>query len=633
MAIPIKAALVLSTKAFNVALKASTKAVGVFAGVAKSAAIAVTAVAGVLTAVVYRQTQLIDSLGKTSSKLGIGVEFLQKFRFAAEQTGVGTDTADMALQRFTRRLGEAQKGTGELLPALRDLGFTQNQIAKLSPEEALFALADALEQVESPTERLALAFKAFDSEGAALINTIGGGKDELLEFFGIAEDLGFILSGDAVRGVEKFNDTLNELFLIIGGVINGVVAALAPTLVILTEQMKDFFKEVQDADGTFNTLAREIKDSLIVAFDSFLGGLERVVNFMADLGNAIVKLGRAVPGLDLFPVDDDSAERYKEITDAVDILQSAQSNLDDSLFSSFREGITPGDVTSTALDELDKLGVMTDKIREKIADLGILDTVGRTFGFTTDDAAEIIEMMKNAISVGLSLSEDELATFFPFGTADFSGLRETIRNEIGKGFTAGIKDAGDDPDTVEPILTMFEKLANKFAEIMETSTATIGKRLKDAGVGQFTKTLEDGLIKAATMFEDTLAEAFVNGKADFSDLADFIKVTLAKAFIQKSITGPLLALFGLPGFDGGGYTGNGARVGGVDGKGGFPAILHPNETVVDHAMGQGGTMGGTTIINNISAIDTLDFQSRIAQDPTFIYAVTQAGARNIPGSR
>ncbi len=32
----------------------------------------------------------------------------------------------------------------------------------------------------------------------------------------------------------------------------------------------------------------------------------------------------------------------------------------------------------------------------------------------------------------------------------------------------------------------------------------------------------------------------------------------------------------------------GARSGGVDGKGGFPAILHPNETVVDHTQGQGG---------------------------------------------
>jgi hypothetical protein len=35
-------------------------------------------------------------------------------------------------------------------------------------------------------------------------------------------------------------------------------------------------------------------------------------------------------------------------------------------------------------------------------------------------------------------------------------------------------------------------------------------------------------------------------------------------------------------FAGGGYTGNAPRAGGVDGQGGFPAILHPRETVIDH---------------------------------------------------
>ena len=39
-------------------------------------------------------------------------------------------------------------------------------------------------------------------------------------------------------------------------------------------------------------------------------------------------------------------------------------------------------------------------------------------------------------------------------------------------------------------------------------------------------------------------------------------------------------------FDGGGYTGNGSRSGGVDGKGGFYAILHPKETVIDHTKPQ-----------------------------------------------
>lgn len=36
-------------------------------------------------------------------------------------------------------------------------------------------------------------------------------------------------------------------------------------------------------------------------------------------------------------------------------------------------------------------------------------------------------------------------------------------------------------------------------------------------------------------------------------------------------------------FEGGGFTGRGARSGGMDGKGGFPAMLHPNESVIDRS--------------------------------------------------
>jgi hypothetical protein len=69
-------------------------------------------------------------------------------------------------------------------------------------------------------------------------------------------------------------------------------------------------------------------------------------------------------------------------------------------------------------------------------------------------------------------------------------------------------------------------------------------------------------------------------------------------------------------FEGGGFTGTGGRSGGVDGKGGFPAILHPNETVIDHTKGQGG---GITVVNNIDATGSgadVDMKIRAAMQQT-----------------
>jgi hypothetical protein len=53
-----------------------------------------------------------------------------------------------------------------------------------------------------------------------------------------------------------------------------------------------------------------------------------------------------------------------------------------------------------------------------------------------------------------------------------------------------------------------------------------------------------------------------------------------------------------PSFEGGGFTGYGSRSGGIDGRGGFAAVLHPNETVIDHTKG-----GGNVVVNIMTQPD------------------------------
>lgn len=115
-------------------------------------------------------------------------------------------------------------------------------------------------------------------------------------------------------------------------------------------------------------------------------------------------------------------------------------------------------------------------------------------------------------------------------------------------------------------------------------------------------------------FENAMISA-VDGTMSVKDAfrsmsADIIK-ELYRVFFVKRITGFIADMvsfaagprtgntgtLGLPSFAGGGYTGGGSRSGGVDGKGGFNAILHPNETVIDHTKGQGGQIVVNQTIN------------------------------------
>ena len=63
-----------------------------------------------------------------------------------------------------------------------------------------------------------------------------------------------------------------------------------------------------------------------------------------------------------------------------------------------------------------------------------------------------------------------------------------------------------------------------------------------------------------------------------------------------------------PSFDGGGYTGNGSRTGGLDGKGGFWAMMPPQETVIDHTKSGGSSSAATggNVTVNVSLQETAD---------------------------
>lgn len=83
--------------------------------------------------------------------------------------------------------------------------------------------------------------------------------------------------------------------------------------------------------------------------------------------------------------------------------------------------------------------------------------------------------------------------------------------------------------------------------------------------------------------------------------------------VGNSLSSMILGVIGAPTFSfaGGGFTGNGARSGGLDGKGGFGAILHPNETVIDHSMTRAAGGGQSEIAVTIYVSESESFASTV----------------------
>ena len=116
--------------------------------------------------------------------------------------------------------------------------------------------------------------------------------------------------------------------------------------------------------------------------------------------------------------------------------------------------------------------------------------------------------------------------------------------------------------------------------------------------------------EASENWSRSFADSLVEGTGNFEDFASSMlkelqKVALAKAFnpIFGEVGGFVETALSsiLPSFAGGGSTGNGPRSGGVDGMGGYPAIVHPQEHITDLSRGQKVGGGSTSIVVNVDA--------------------------------
>lgn len=147
--------------------------------------------------------------------------------------------------------------------------------------------------------------------------------------------------------------------------------------------------------------------------------------------------------------------------------------------------------------------------------------------------------------------------------------------------------------------------------------------------------------------EDALANFAATGKLSFSDLARSILADMARIQAKQALSSIFGGMSGggwgswgasnagvsastglslaelASSFDGGGYTGSGSRSGGIDGKGGFPAILHPQETVVDHTKGQ--SIGGKRVDITYSPVINIDSRTDRAEVHALVSKAVQQG--------
>ncbi len=209
--------------------------------------------------------------------------------------------------------------------------------------------------------------------------------------------------------------------------------------------------------------------------------------------------------------------------------------------------------------------------------------------------------------------------------------RKKIAKEVQDAEIAAIKAA-------EKALQEKERSAKQFADGFAssfTNAITTAENFKDA-MRMVAKSVVDSLIKM--IIQKQIANAIFNvipASLGGGAVSTATQVSPGMTDFSSGIPVEMIA-------DGGGFTGHGSRSGGVDGKGGFGAILHPNETVIDHTKGQGqgvvinqtkGQSMGGVVVNQTINISTGVQQTVRAEIQNLMPQITNATKSAVADAR
>jgi len=245
--------------------KLASKA-GAYASVVGGAALVATG------AMISKQLGAIDTLAKTSDKLGIATEKLAQYRYAAELTGLSSKQLDDGLQRMTRRLSEAAQGTGVAVGALEELGLSAEELIKLSPDRQFEEIADAMGSVENQSDRVRLAFKLFDKEGVGLVNTLKGGSAGLAAMGLEAQRAGIALTRIDAAKIEAANDSMHRSKQVFNGFAQQLTVQVAPVI----ERIAQNLFNVASESGGVGEAAEKAFNGAISVVGVFADGIHGV---------------------------------------------------------------------------------------------------------------------------------------------------------------------------------------------------------------------------------------------------------------------------------------------------------------------------------------------------------------------
>lgn len=191
-----------------------------------------------------------------SEALGVSVENLSRWEFAARSAGLEGDKVADIMKDAADKIGDAfRNNAGEAKEAIQSLGLDLEQLAQMSPDQQLLSLAGALGTVETRAEKIQI-MESIGNDLSLLLPLLEDGGKRLQEMAKRSDELGTTLTKVEAEKIRQADDALREM--------RGALEALGQTLTAAVGPA--FSKLIRQLGSVIPVIADEVSEKL-----SFLG--------------------------------------------------------------------------------------------------------------------------------------------------------------------------------------------------------------------------------------------------------------------------------------------------------------------------------------------------------------------------
>lgn len=224
-----------------------------------------TAAVSGLMALANKTADTADTFDKSSLRTGLQVEELQRLNYAAGQSGVELSSLEKSAKKLNDRLGEVSEGNTKSAEMFEKLGVSvKNADGTMRSttdvyNDTITRLADMGDTAEATAIGTDLFGKAFTDMKPLLAE----GSEGINELKNRADELGIVMSEDAVNAGVVFGDTLSDIKQSLGGLFNSIMSSLIPVIQQVLDLIIQNMPTIQNIISTLAPILGNLLSSLL----------------------------------------------------------------------------------------------------------------------------------------------------------------------------------------------------------------------------------------------------------------------------------------------------------------------------------------------------------------------------------